>query len=59
MARFETDDQVEIKRLSKAHDMAMFISQLKEMMVDKEVIKCEYVFDVLYDNGIIIDDILE
>lgn len=56
---FTTNDPTEIKRLSKALDMALFINDLKNEMRKQETIKCEDVYDLLDNYNIVIDDILE
>ena len=56
---FESDDPVEIKRLSKAFDMALFIFDLKQLMRNMDTVKMHHIDDLLYRHNINIDDILE
>ena len=56
---FTTSDPTEIKRLSKALDMALFILDLKNKRKKKKKIKFEYFYDLLDNYNIVIDDMLE
>lgn len=57
---FEAEDTVEIKRLSKSTDMALFIYNLvfnsRDYINQKEL---DYIHDLLSKHNIIIDDIIE
>ena len=58
--KFETDDYIEAKRLTKATDMALFIYQLVlgDCHRDEEISK-EKILELLDNYHINIDDILE
>ena len=60
IAIFKTDDPIEIKRLSKATDLAMFVwSLIRNELKDNNSISHGTIMDLLDSYSIDIDDLVE